>query len=67
MLIEEQNRKQYQWPLGRVFRIIKGPDGQVRTVLLRSKTSRKILKRSIHEIFPLEACRDNVLDQTPSH
>ena len=46
MLIEEQNRKQYQWPLGRVFRIIKGPDGQVRTVLLRSKNSRKILKPS---------------------
>ena len=67
VLIEEQNRKQYQWPLGRVFRIIKGPDGQVRTVLLRSKNSRKILKRSIHEIFPLEACRDNELDQTPSH
>ena len=66
VLIEEQNRKQYQWPLARVFRIIKGQDGRVRTVLLRSKNSKKILKRSIHEIFPLEACRDNELDQTPS-
>ena len=67
VLIEEQNRKQYQWPLARVFRIIRGKDGQVRTVLLRSRNSNQILKRSIHEINPLEACRENELDPTPSY
>ena len=45
VLLEEQNKKQYQWPLGRVFRIIRGQDGQVRTVLLWSKNSKKNIER----------------------
>ena len=58
VLLETENKKQFQWPVARVNKIIVGKDGLVRTVLVRTKTSRGLLRRDIHEIFPLEACHE---------
>ena len=55
VLLETKNKKQFQWPVARVNKIMRGKDGLVRTVLVRTKTSRGLLRRGIHEIFPPEA------------
>ena len=55
VLLETKNKKQFQWPIARVNKIMRGKDGLVRTVLVRTKTSRGLLRRGIHEIFPPEA------------
>ena len=58
VLLETENKKQFQWPVARVNEIMRGNDGLVHTVLVRTKTSRDLLRRGIHEIFPLEACSE---------
>ena len=58
VLLETENKKQFRWPVARVNKIMRGKDGLVRTVLVRTKTSRGLLRRGIHEIFPLESCRE---------
>ena len=64
VLVEEENKKQHQWPVARVQRVIKSQDGLVRNVILNSRGHKKLIKRSIHEIFPLETCR-KISDTTP--
>ena len=58
VLLETENKKQFQWPVARVYKIMRGKDGLVSAVLVRTKTSCDLLRRGIHEIFPLEACRE---------
>ena len=55
VLLETENKKQFQWPVARVNKIMRGKDGLVCTVLVRTKTSHDLLGRGIHEIFHLEA------------
>ena len=55
-LLETENKKQFQWPVARVNKIMRGKDGLVRTVLVHTKTSRDLLRRGIHKIFPRKAC-----------
>ena len=55
VLLETETKKQFQWPVSQVNKIMHRKDGLVRTVLVRTKTSRDLLQRGIHEIFPLKA------------
>ena len=63
VLLETKNQKQFLWPVARVIEIIKGRDGLVRTVKVRTKVNKELLKRGIHEIYPLEACREGGTSQ----
>ena len=60
VLLKTENKKQFQWPVARVNKIMRGKDGLMHTVLVRTKTNRDLLRRGIHEIFPLEACREQL-------
>ena len=58
VLLKTENKKQFQWPVAQVNKTMCGKDGLVRTVLVHTKTSCDLLRRGIHEIFPLIACRE---------
>lgn len=51
VIVHEDNVPPHQWVLARVINVIPGRDGKVRVVDL--KTSKGILRRSIHKIAPL--------------
>ena len=59
VLLETEKLKQFQWPVARVVELIKGADGIVRTVRVRTKGSSELLRRNIHEIFPLESTHED--------
>ena len=66
VLVEEENTKQHQWPVARVRQVFTSQDGLVRKVLLKSRRHKHLIKRSVHEIFPLENSRVGVKeDPTP--
>ena len=65
VLLETANLKQFKWPVARVNKIITGADGLIRSVWLRTKDSKGLLKRGVHELFPLEASGDNDLKLQP--
>ena len=68
VLIEEENKKQHQWPVARVRQVFTSQDGLVRKVLLKSRGHKQLIKRSVHEIFPLETCREaDKESKTPSN
>lgn len=52
VLIGDDNKKRFDWPMARVERIIIGRDSVPRVVYL--KTAKGILKRPVQRIFPLE-------------
>ena len=58
VLIETEKKKKFQWPVARVAQILYGDDGLVRTVFVRTKENKNLLTRGIHELFPLEADRE---------
>lgn len=51
VIIKEDNVPVMKWPLGRIVKTYKGPDGFVRVVDV--KTSSGIIKRPIHRLAPL--------------
>ena len=51
VLIFDEIMPPAKWPLARVVRIYKGPDGLVRVVDLRTGSSE--LKRPVHKLVPL--------------
>ncbi|CAL8069059.1 unnamed protein product [Orchesella dallaii] len=56
VLIGYDNMKRIDWPVGRITQLIKGRDGNVRVVNV--KTEDGTLTRPIQRIFPLEATDD---------
>ncbi|CAB4046018.1 Tyrosine- phosphatase Lar, partial [Paramuricea clavata] len=61
VLIEKENIKRNDWPVARVQQVVTGRDGLVRSLHLRipskgpGPTTHKIVTRSVHNVFPLEA------------
>ena len=54
VLIETENIKKHLWPVARVKEIVRGTDGSIRTVLIKTSGGKTTLKRSVHDLFPLE-------------
>ncbi|EYC38573.1 hypothetical protein Y032_0708g1708 [Ancylostoma ceylanicum] len=52
VLLTDENTPRGDWPLGLILELIKDPDGEVRSVKLRTKQS--TLERSINMLTPLE-------------
>lgn len=52
VLIGSDNKKRYNWPIGRVEELIPGRDGHIRTV--KVKTANGIVTRPLQRAFPLE-------------
>ncbi|XP_018577343.1 uncharacterized protein LOC108915713 [Anoplophora glabripennis] len=52
VLVENDNLKRVEWPMGRVIELIPAPDGYTR--LVRIKTVRGELLRAMQRLFPLE-------------
>ena len=65
VLLETDKKKQFQWPVARVAQILYGEDGLVRTVYVKTKESKNLLTRGVHELFPLEATKENNLPIPP--
>ena len=58
VIIKSSERNRNQWPLGIVEKLIKGTDGIVRAVRLRSGRDR--LERAVQRLYPLELSCDTV-------
>ena len=54
VLIEKENVLKHRWPLARVKELISGMDGKIRTVKVKTAKGETVLKRSIHDLYPLE-------------
>ncbi|GFY75670.1 putative RNA-directed DNA polymerase from transposon X-element [Trichonephila inaurata madagascariensis] len=52
VLIGDDIKKRINWPLAKVFRLIPGKDGKIRTVELKARTG--IMLRPIQRAYPLE-------------
>lgn len=61
VIIKSDDRNRNHWPLGIVERLIKGKDGVVRAVRLRSGRDR--LERAIQHLYPLELSCDTTQDE----
>ncbi len=57
-IIFEPNKKRKDWPLGRIEKLHPSPDGQVRTVTVR--TSRGMSERSVRSLIQLRSEQDKV-------
>ena len=62
VLLEKDLIKRHHWPVARIHDIVWGRDGLIRSVRISTGGDNMILTRSIHNIFPLETCRENDLD-----
>ena len=58
VLVEQAKKKQHQWPVAKVQKILYSEDGLIRTVIILPEGQTNSLRRSIHELFPLETCRE---------
>jgi hypothetical protein len=52
VLVEADNKKRWEWPMGRIVELIPGRDGHVRTA--RVKVAHGILLRPIQRLYPME-------------
>ena len=58
VLVGADNKKRFEWPIGRVVELLPGKDGETR--LVRVKTSTGIFLRPIQRLFPLEMIEKKV-------
>lgn len=71
VLMKIDNTHQTRWPLARIIELFPDEAGRVRTVSILTKavadpTETRTLRRSVHEIYPLECTRENgVGNRTP--
>ncbi|XP_065180252.1 uncharacterized protein LOC135810689 [Sycon ciliatum] len=65
VLIEDENAKRQQWPLGLVVELIPGHDGIARAAKVKTATPKKgsvtHLKRPIQRLYPLEVCAEEAV------
>jgi hypothetical protein len=52
VLVGQENKKRYEWPLGRILELFPGKDNKVRVA--RVKTTRGTLTRPVQRLYPLE-------------
>lgn len=52
VLVSDDNKKQLDWPLGRIVECFPAKDGQIR--LVRVKTAKGQLLRPVQRVYPLE-------------
>ncbi|OXA43305.1 uncharacterized protein LOC110858916 [Folsomia candida] len=52
VLVGADNKKRFEWPLGRILKLNKGRDGQYRSALV--KTAKGFLDRPLQRLYPLE-------------
>lgn len=52
VLVGSDNKKRYEWPLGRIVELIPGKDDKVRVA--RVKTRQGIFTRPLQRLYPLE-------------
>ncbi|CAL8114380.1 unnamed protein product [Orchesella dallaii] len=63
VMIGHDNQKRLNWPIGRIEELIKGKDGQIRVV--KVKTEDGMLLRPIQRIYPLETYEDDAPEEKP--
>lgn len=56
-LIGSDNKKRYQWPMGRVLEIMPSSDGIVRMAKIKTKTG--CINRPLPKLYPLEMSQSN--------
>lgn len=52
VLVGDTNKKRFEWPLGRITKLIPGKDGKIRVVMV--KTSTGVFTRPLQRLHPLE-------------
>lgn len=57
VLIGSDNKKRYQWPMGRVLEIMPSSDGIVRMAKIKTKTG--CINRPLPKLYPLEMSQSN--------
>ncbi len=62
VLVENDKKKRYQWPMGRVLEIIISPDGETRIVKVKTKTG--CINRPLRRLFPLEMSQSSSRPET---
>ena len=63
VLIEQEKILKHRWPVARVKEIITDNDGNVRSVYVKTAQGKNLLKRSIHELYPLEGQVDRLKNE----
>lgn len=51
-MVENDKKKRYQWPMGRVLEVMPSSDGEVRVVKIKTKNG--CIVRSLRRLYPLE-------------
>ena len=63
VLLETDHVLKHRWPVARVKEIITGKDGQIRSVTVKTADGKTPLKRSVHQLFPLEGQADRLCNE----
>ncbi|UYV70861.1 hypothetical protein LAZ67_8000899 [Cordylochernes scorpioides] len=58
VLVEVENRKQINWPMGKITRVFPGTDNVRRLVEVKTKSG--FMKRAVQRLFPLEVPTEDV-------
>ena len=62
MIIKEDKLPSQQWRLGRINKLIKSRDGNVRAAEVLVGTTGKCMERTVNRLYPLEYANGKVLD-----
>ncbi|XP_021943783.2 uncharacterized protein LOC110842357 [Folsomia candida] len=52
VLVGADNKKRWEWPLGKIVELFKGKDGECRSAIVQ--TSKGLLRRPVQRLYPLE-------------
>ncbi|UYV74966.1 hypothetical protein LAZ67_12001917, partial [Cordylochernes scorpioides] len=58
VLVEVENRKQINWPMGKITKVFPGTDNVRRLVEVKTKSG--FMKRAVQQLFPLEVPSEDV-------
>lgn len=61
VLVGADNKKRFEWPLGRILKLNPGKDGKYRSAVV--KTGRRVLSRPLQRLYPLEISTGNELSK----
>ena len=62
LIIKEDKLPRQQWRLGRINKLIKSRDGNVRAAEVLVGTTGKCVERTVNRLYPLEYANEKVLD-----